>query len=296
MSSRTEQHDEMEALYAEMQDLFGSGADAYFATIFEGVQTRYLAVMPNDATSPPGKDLSQAEVAVPKVKGKPPHPGKYMMPAERDVAAGPTPHCYIEHGLDFHDPNNPYYKHKDVSKYSMLQMLDTIMMTGALSSVVYVYTCLCMCPCAHPHVPLLQLLCVPISALLARVVCTLAFLHNATRATHTLVCAPQRIHSNVLLCGVCVCVCVCVCVTRADFKSLYREDGYYIIPAAPTTKAAATQLQWYVDQLLEEGRRFEACPWQCQIAMYCFWVSALWNAALSMLQLQAYCVMGKAID
>ncbi len=43
-------------------------------------------------------------------------------------------------------------------------------------------------------------------------------------------------------------------------------------PAAPQTAEAAAELQAQIDQLLDEGRIYEARPWQFQIAMYCFCV------------------------
>ncbi len=46
-------------------------------------------------------------------------------------------------------------------------------------------------------------------------------------------------------------------------------DTYFVhIPPAPKTAKAAAKLQGQTDQLLAEGLTFEACPWQCQIAMY----------------------------
>ncbi len=34
------------------------------------------------------------------------------------------------------------------------------------------------------------------------------------------------------------------------------------------TPEAAAELQSHIDQLLADGRTFDACPWQCQVAMY----------------------------
>lgn len=55
-----------------------------------------------------------------------------------------------------------------------------------------------------------------------------------------------------------------------DIKAMYREHEAVQIPGAPATAAAAAKLQAQIDQLLADGRSYEAFPWQCQIAMYCF--------------------------
>ncbi len=55
-------------------------------------------------------------------------------------------------------------------------------------------------------------------------------------------------------------------------KTMHWSGDILVLPGAPTTAAAAAQLQAQVDQLLSEGQLYDALAWQYQIAMYSFHV------------------------
>ncbi len=59
-------------------------------------------------------------------------------------------------------------------------------------------------------------------------------------------------------------------IMLTDFKghTWDSETHYVCVPSAPKTRKAAKELQEQINELLAEGRVFEACPWQCQIAMF----------------------------
>ncbi len=64
-------------------------------------------------------------------------------------------------------------------------------------------------------------------------------------------------------------------IMMQGFKALCTQHGMWLVPRFPRTKAEAAALQAQIDQLLQDGRRYWALPWQCQLAMYCLWSEAI---------------------